>query len=84
MVAIAFFLGNSALNPQLFNKILNSDQYFHSVMFNDSKGCFLGILDSSFSYVSKNLTQFKNVSVHCQLEEKALVFGKFDIIQRFI
>ena len=30
MVAIAFF-GNSALNPQLFNQILHSDQYFHSV-----------------------------------------------------
>ena len=25
------FLGNSALNPQLFNQILHSDQYFHSV-----------------------------------------------------
>ena len=31
MVANPFFLGNSALNPQLFNQILHSDQYFHSV-----------------------------------------------------
>ena len=31
MVANPFFLGNSALNPQLFNKILPSYQHFHSV-----------------------------------------------------
>ena len=31
MVANPFFLENSALNPQLINQILHSDQYCHSV-----------------------------------------------------
>ena len=34
----------------------------------------LGILQSNFSYVFRNLTQNKNVAVHCQLEEKPLPF----------